>query len=191
MWAPCKLRRWLSTSQTNDSGVAAVEFALAVPIMLILYLGSVEGSTLIILDRKIQTASSALGDIVSRTDGILTQDLLGDYFQAASGIMHPYSVAPVVQTVSGVEVTESGETIVRWSRQYGDGKFNPAGAYAEGTALAMPKEMSDLASGRIVIVAEASYEYAPNFALGIDQTVLLHRTSYHMPRTTKGVSVQP
>lgn len=191
MRAPLALHHWLSQIQSNQRGVAAVEFAIAVPIMLILYLGSVEGSTLIILDRKVQTAASALGDLVSRTDGTLSQGLLEDYFQAASGIMHPYAAAPIVQTVSGVEVTPAGETIVKWSRQYGDGKFVPSGARAVGTSLTMPKEMTDLASGRVVIVAEASYEYAPSFAVVIDQAVQLNRTSYHMPRTTKGVSVQP
>lgn len=182
---------WLRRLFTNASGVAAVEFAIAVPIMLVLYLGSVEGSTLIILDRKVQNAASALGDLVSRTDGTLSRSLLEDYFQAASGIIHPYAVGPIVQTVSGVEVMPSGESIVLWSRQYADGRLNSSGAHAVGTTLPLSKEMIDLASGRVVIVAEASYNYAPSFAVVIDQAVQLNRTSYHMPRTSQGVIVQP
>jgi Flp pilus assembly protein TadG len=191
MRVPARIRSWLIGMSSSESGVAAVEFALAVPVMLILYLGSVEGSTLIIMDRKIQTAASALGDLVSRTDGALSQGMLEDYFQAASGIMHPYASARVVQTISGIEVFPDGTTTVKWSKQYSEGQYTPAGAHMVGSSISLPKEMTNLASGQIVIVAEASYDYAPSFAVVIDQAVQLHRTSYHMPRTSKGVSVSP
>lgn len=186
-----KLLSLLTKTSSNENGVAAVEFALAMPIMLVLYLGSVEGSTLIILDRKVQTAASALGDIVSRTNGTLTQGTLEDYFQAASGIMHPYESTTVVQTIAGLEVSSAEEAVVKWSRQYSDGQLVPAEGFTVGTTIELPKEMSDLALGRVVIVAEASYEYSPSFAVVVDQTVQLHRTSYHLPRTTTGVIVSP
>ncbi|MBJ6988803.1 MULTISPECIES: TadE/TadG family type IV pilus assembly protein [unclassified Devosia] len=187
MRARSKLRSLVAKTLSNENGVAAVEFALAMPIMLVLYLGSVEGSTLIILDRKVQTAASALGDLVARTNGTLSQGTLEDYFQAASGIMHPYDSTTVVQTIAGVEVSAAGEAVVKWSKQYTDGQIVPA----EGFTIELPQEMTDLALGRVVIVAETSYEYSPSFAVVVDQTVQLHRTSYHIPRTTTGVIVSP
>ncbi|OYX04897.1 MAG: hypothetical protein B7Z15_17290 [Rhizobiales bacterium 32-66-8] len=73
-----------------EAGVAAVEFALILPIMLLVYIGTVEASVLISMDRKIQSVSGAVGDLVARSRGEITSTLLNDYVKVAGGIMTPY-----------------------------------------------------------------------------------------------------
>lgn len=182
-------RSCLKRLLAREDGVAAVEFAIAVPIMVLLYLGSVEGSTLIIVDRKVQTAASALGDLVARTDGTLRNGELENYFHAASAIMNPYDAAPMIPTVSGVSVLD-GKAVIEWSRQYRDGKLYLSGGPAVGTPVELPKELTAMGERMSVILAEAQYRHSPSFGVVFEQKIDLKRTSYHVPRTSKGVSLE-
>src|SRR5215217_2949563 len=101
-----------------DDGVAAVEFALILPIMLLVYVGSVEASALITMDRRVQSVAGAVGDLVARSDGSIPAATLTDYFRAAGAIMTPYPPAALRQVVTQVNVAANGTTTVAWSRQY-------------------------------------------------------------------------
>jgi len=56
------LRRWKADSE----GVAAVEFAMIVPIMAIMFIGAVELSQAITVDRRVSQVASATADLVAR-----------------------------------------------------------------------------------------------------------------------------
>ena len=47
----------------NNSGVAAVEFAMIVPIMFLLFVGSVEFSQAITVDRRVTQVASSTADL--------------------------------------------------------------------------------------------------------------------------------
>src|SRR5579871_1572756 len=51
-------------------GLAAIEFALILPFMALLYFGSIEVSLLISADRKVSQTASSLADLVARVDTI-------------------------------------------------------------------------------------------------------------------------
>jgi Flp pilus assembly protein TadG len=67
-----------------QAGAAAVEFALILPVMLLVYVGCNEASTLIILDRKVQTVSGTVGDLVAQSNKSITTMDITDYFRAAT-----------------------------------------------------------------------------------------------------------
>ncbi len=51
----------------DRSGTAAVEFAIILPVMLVLYLGAFQASHLIMTKRKVESAAEAVGGIVARS----------------------------------------------------------------------------------------------------------------------------
>ena len=61
-----RLRSLLGRFGKAREGAAAVEFALILPFMLMLYAGSIELSDLINVDRRITVISSTVGDLVAR-----------------------------------------------------------------------------------------------------------------------------
>src|SRR5690242_14342316 len=85
----------------NEQGVAAVEFALIMPFMLALYFGSMEASALFTADKRVNTISATLGDLVSQWDPnnvsspSIPQATLTGYFNASRGIITPYASAGV------------------------------------------------------------------------------------------------
>lgn len=181
------LRRW----RDDRAGVAVVEFALIVPIMLLIYLGTMEASALISMDRKVQSVSASIGDLTARADKTLPVSQLQDYFRAASGIMTPYSASEVRQMVTAVNVSAEGETSVAWSRQFHGGSFAVSTAYAPGDTYPLPASMIAVAKGRMVIAAEASYSYKPLLGLVFEQAVNLHRSGYFLPRFDGTITLKP
>src|ERR1700733_1597781 len=73
--------------------VAAIEFAMIVPIMLLLFFGTVEFSSAIAVDRKVTLIARTLSDVTSQSLSVATGDL-SNFFNAGCAIMYPYAGPP-------------------------------------------------------------------------------------------------
>jgi Flp pilus assembly protein TadG len=177
------LRRFAAAQR----GVAVVEFALVVPVLLVLYLGSIEASSLYTVDRRITTISSTLGDLVSRADGELEQSDLDDYFDAAAGILIPYSTTGLQQVVSLISVAADGRTSVKWSRTPAGGTARTIGSTYP---LAATAQMNQIARDvGYLVVSETSYAYTPVLGVVIKGPINLYRESFYMPRFAECIKV--
>jgi len=182
MRARATWRGWARAFRNGESGVAAVEFALILPIMLMLYIGMVEGSALISMDRKVQTVSGAVGDLVARSNGTLSTSTLDNYVKIAGGIMTPYPSDQLVQIVTQVKVDTAGKATVDWSRRYVGEAAQTTGAHVKGAVFALPAEVVAIATGEYVIVTESGLAYSPLYGIVFDSTVNLYRENFFMPR---------
>ncbi|KFC61318.1 hypothetical protein FF80_04109 [Devosia sp. LC5] len=179
------LKRLLRRFVKAQGGVAAVEFAMIVPVMLAVYLGTTEGGALITMDRKVQSVAGAVGDLVARENGTISGTTLQDYFQASSGIMTPYTTTDIKQIVTSVEVKVDGTTNVAWSREYLNGNMSVGTTYPQNQPYGRASDMAsmaDIAKGSYVIVSEASYSYKPLYGIVFDTAVNLYRQSFYVPR---------
>ncbi|MBU1305031.1 MAG: pilus assembly protein, partial [Alphaproteobacteria bacterium] len=135
--APRPLRRLLTRFAGNTAGVAAVEFALILPFLLTLYLGSIEASSLYTVDRRVEVISSTVADLVARwnpNEGTIPTNTLDDYFKAAEAILTPYSPTGMTQVVSVLQVSSAGLAKVVWSCSYNGGTSLPKDStYTLGT----------------------------------------------------------
>lgn len=173
-----------------EDGVAAVEFALILPIMLLVYVGSVEASALISMDRRVQSVAGAVGDLVARSDGSISAASLTDYFRAAGAIMTPYPSAGLQQMVASIEVRANGTTRVAWCRQYVNNVVSTCPAHAvNSTYTTLPAEMITIARGKYVIAAKGNYAYTPLYGIVFDQAVRLSRENFFMPRFGTAIAI--
>ena len=110
------MKRKLLNFIKNSQAVAAVEFALIAPILLVLFIGTVEISLLVSVDRKISRTSSAIADLVAQgaqsgdfsgTDG---QNELRSLFGVAERVMYPYSDKIPCIVISHVEAVAEDDT---------------------------------------------------------------------------------
>ena len=166
-------------------GAAAVEFALIVPFLIILYMGTIEISDLIAVDRRVTVISGAVGDLVARTDGTIdTATTLTDYFKASEGIIVPYSKTGLKQVITCVFVDSAGVTSVAWSRGYNGGTAKTA-----GQPYALPTAMTDISRNNWVIVSDTSYSYKPLLGMVIKTAINLHRVSFYLPRYGQYIAI--
>ncbi len=157
--------------------VAAVEFALILPALMMLYMGAIEVSQVVSVDRKMSAAAGALGDLVARSDDEITAATLDDYFHAVGLIMTPYSDASLKQLVTLVYIDNAGDTDVTWSVGY-----NGATAKTAGTSYTLPSEITDIARDMYIVVSEAQLAYAPWGGYVLDTSFNLYKQFFHTPR---------
>lgn len=161
----------------SERAIAATEFALIVPFMLMVYMGSVELSQAVSVDRRVAVVAGGLGDLVARVDEEMAYADLTDYFAAAEGTMQPYDTAELKQVITCVHVDEYGTTSIVWS--YG---YNGATAHTIGNTYTLPTEMTDLVSDGYVIVAEAQYQYQPLMGYFFEDPFTMYKEFFYLPR---------
>src|SRR5262245_44457481 len=70
-----QLRRRLQRLAHDQRGVSAVEFAMLLPLMLTLYLGAVEISQAVAVDRKVTLAARSVADLVAQVTTVNNADV--------------------------------------------------------------------------------------------------------------------
>lgn len=161
----------------HNSGVAAVEFALILPLMILLYFGTVEASRAVAYDRRLTSAAAALGDLVSQSNKSLTNAQLTDYFTAARITMVPYDADDLQQIATCVQVDSAGNAIVIWSRA-----DNGATAHVVGDPYVLPAAFTAIAKDTYVIVSEASLFYQPLTNIAFQAGIPLYKEQFYVPR---------
>ncbi|WP_075995394.1 TadE/TadG family type IV pilus assembly protein [Salaquimonas pukyongi] len=93
-------------------GVAAIEFAFIAPLMLLLYVGTIEISGALSANRKLSRVSSTLGDLLTQAE-CFTDPVLNDIIKIADDIMYPYS--------NSLKIRLTGILIDNGTRRYNGG----------------------------------------------------------------------
>lgn len=182
---PSPRRGLLSRLAGCRRGVAAVEFGMIVPIMFMLFVGAVEFSQAITVDRRVTQVASSTADLVARQTSVTTSTMNG-YMQIISQLMSPYDATLLKLTVLNVYATTSNPTnyLICWSYPHNGG----TGTYANGGTYSLPTGV--VTGGTSVIVAEVQYNYQPLiFHYFITTTLPMNEKFYLKPRLSASVQL--
>jgi Flp pilus assembly protein TadG len=180
------VRRLITRFAHNERAVAAVEFALILPFLITLYMGSIEASSLFTVDRRIEVISATTADLLARwnpNEGPIPKATVQDYFRAAEGIITPYATSGLKQVLSFVTVNAAATSIkVAWSCAYNGGT-----ALTTGSDFTLGDKMKLLATSNktkagFVIVAKTSYSYRPVLGMVFTSALNLENQSLFLPR---------
>jgi Flp pilus assembly protein TadG len=147
---------------SDRDGVAAIEFAMLLPIMLVLFFGTVEFSAGVATNRKVSLMAQTLSDLTSRSISVSATDL-SNFFAAGTGIMTPF-VPPIYNqtnsTISELWIDASGNARVQWSSG-----SSPRG---QSTLVTIPTNLIVLdptthavVPGQYLIFSEVQFVYQP------------------------------
>jgi Flp pilus assembly protein TadG len=149
MWL--RVRRSARDLSGDCRGLAAVEFAMVVPLMLVLFFGVVDFSRGIAVDRKVTLMARTLSDLTSQNISV-TDTRLTDLFNAGNSIIYPYSKTPLNSTITELYVDPTTKVArVQWSKG-----ASPRGA---GTTVPIPTALQ--VGDTFLIFSEVSYNYVP------------------------------
>ncbi len=87
---------------------------MLLPVMMTLYLGSVESSQGIATNRKVTMTAHALADLATQYTDINNADM-SNILSAASAIIAPYAVGNLQAVVSELSINAQGQASVVWS----------------------------------------------------------------------------
>ena len=134
-------------------GVAAVEFAFIAPIMLLLFVGTIELSAGVSVNRKLSRLSSTVSDLVTQSQSLTANDIQA-IMEVSSKVMHPYT-DQVKIVITGMEIT-SGQARVTWSCAKNDTKFAKGSIYS-----GVPTKIKT--DGSYLVAAVVKTTYTPSF----------------------------
>ena len=165
----------------DTRAVAAVEFAIVVPFMLLLYVGGVELGNGLAISVKVSETAHTVADLVSR-NACVTDSALSSMLGASSVTIAPYSAGSATVIVSEVSTDANGKATVTWSKAL-NGAPRPVGQpITLPTALGTPSP--PLVS---LILGEVTYQYTPNLGYTISGTVPIGESYYLFPRVSSDV----
>lgn len=165
-----------------ESGVAAVEFAVALPMVMVLLLGGFEMSRYVIIHQKLEKSAATIADVVSQSQ-IVTIAQMNQTMQAAMQIMKPYDFgADGVVIVSSVNQTGSNAPVIRW--QYvGGGTLSMQSKIGRANEIAILPNGLKLNDKDNVIISEIFYRYKPFFSnFGLINNPNIYKVNVFKPR---------
>src|SRR5262245_58985067 len=109
-----RARRQARYLRRDQRGISAVEFAMLAPLMVTLYLGGVEISEGIAIDRKVTLVARTLGDLVAQTSSVTTTDI-NNILGASAAVVQPYDDSKLKITITSVKIDSQGNATVSWS----------------------------------------------------------------------------
>ncbi len=174
----------------DEQGLAAIEFAFVLPLMLAIYLGIVELSNGLTASRKIDLVAHTMSDLTGQITGggtnagqaAITDAQMQQIFLAGAALIAPLPATPLTITISEVLITQNAsgayQAQVTWSVSYNGGTLRSGQGCALNTYLnaadaapvsptSMPTSFTNAAMSPTlgpVIVADVTYNYNLDFS---------------------------
>ncbi|MEO1650262.1 MAG: TadE/TadG family type IV pilus assembly protein [Pseudomonadota bacterium] len=163
----------------DEKGVAAVEFALLLPLIFMLFVGTIEFSQAITVDRRVTQVTSATADLIARTKSTTTGQL-DSIMGIVEQVMRPYEPNLLRLTVANIvsDPNDADDTTVCWVYHHNEGANT---GITQGADFDLPAGI--VQAGDSVLLAEASYDYDPLiFDYFIENVIQLTEKFYLKPR---------
>lgn len=166
-------------------GVAAIEFAFVVPILLVCYLGVIEVGRGVNANKKVGRLTAMIGDLIAQENDTVTKNTIDDIIKVGSLIREPFTSTDVKVVVTGLQVTSTGtpEAKVLWSRKLQNGTFSRP--YTPGVTESLPAAL--LIPGSFLIRVRAEMRYQPAVVWVLRDRggfIDMGETYYNRPRIT-------
>ncbi len=172
---------------TDVRGVAATEFAVVVPFMLVLYIGGVELGNGLAMNVKVTATAHSVADMISQNTQ-LTAARMSSILSASSAIMAPYAVKDAERRFldddHGLRSLDrqQGNATVQWSQSTSSSGARPVGQTMTLSSFTAPNPNNPSNANISLILSEVSYAYTPNLGYTIAGTVTLSDSYYLFPR---------
>jgi Flp pilus assembly protein TadG len=161
--------------------MAAVEFALLLPLMALLYLGGFEATQMLAVKRQVTLTASTVANIVTQYSSISDSETMPGILAASGAVLTPYSASKAVVTVSYITIDSSGNATITWSRSL-NGTQRP-----KGQVVTLPAAL-DVPNTNLVW-GETTYAYTPTVDYANFGTINLYSSIFMLPRLAGGITL--
>jgi len=178
-----RAKRRLRSLFRDRSGIAAVEFSLILPTVVVMFFATYEASMLIRAKMKFDNAATTIASLVSlQTPQASGGTMTADFCTGAGYMMQPLSSSGLTVQVNSV-TNYSGTATVDWTANCG--------------TLSGPQSATTLASGLVpnsgdsVIVVQTKYTYTAAIHMILSPSFTFSNVGYARPRNNGTVKYAP
>jgi len=182
----------------DNSAVAMLEFALLLPMLMMMTLGSFEVGRYALLTQKLDRISATMADLVARAEA-LSADEVDNLFNSTDFLAQPFDFSTSGMVVVTSVVGRAGqEPLIIGQRARGTITGVSSKIGSNGGAALLPTVFTDvggqtLADGEGVIVSEVFFSYSPYFTgaggkfLGVQilKDMVIYRQAFFRPRLSE------
>lgn len=172
------LRRYLASTQ----GMAAVEFALLLPLLLLILFGMMDLGSAIVIKSKVRTAASTVSEIANQYTTIHNSDMSA-ILGAAAAVIAPYSVSNASVVLSQITIDGSGKATVSWSDAQNGTARTVGSSYTPPSGIAV--------ANTVLLLGEVSYKFTPAFGYAVIGGMTLQDALYATPRSGASITRSP
>jgi Flp pilus assembly protein TadG len=159
----------------DRSAVAVIEFAIVVPLMLALTLGTFEATRAVRAKMKTDAAAQTIADLIAAQNSV-DSTALSNFCNGAKLVMAPYSGATLKAAIASV---------ANGSLDWHDESCGSATAISSPTTVAPTLSGG---SGNSVIIVKTTYTYTSPVPYMMPASVTLTQTAFARPRNIDTVA---
>jgi Flp pilus assembly protein TadG len=176
-----QMRRFASDVQ----GIGGVEFALIAPLLLFLYITSIELTIGLSVSKRVTRTASTVADLVTQQAKVTTSDLQ-QMTSVANAIFTPYQPQNLKMKITGVTIDASSNPTVAWS--WAQDGSRP---YSNGSTVNVPTDMRSASTFLVraeVSVTHQLLMFMPGLMPSSLQTITLNREFYYRQRVGTSIT---
>lgn len=158
--------------------LGAVEFAMAAPFMILLYIGGAQLMDAISAYRKVVLSDRTLADVTTQYVTI-TQAEVDTIIDGARQVMSPYPTDDTTMIVTQIKFDDKGNPSIDWSRS-NDGTVMKASDLNVPTNIAVPDTY--------IVLSQITYHYKPRVAATLIGPITFTDHIYMNPRRSNSVA---
>lgn len=151
----------------NTDGLATLESAILLPIMIVILMGMFDIGQAIIINQKVTAASHMAADLITRKTVIDDNDL-DDAYGVAQLIIDPYNRDLLGIDIIGIRYDDDNDPEEIWRTQYNMNENNNLPSSASGLGV----------DGEGLVAVSTTYTYSPYFSSLIITDLVMEETSY-------------
>jgi Flp pilus assembly protein TadG len=160
---------------------------MLLPLKITLYLGAVEISLAVSIDRKVTLTTRTVADLASQVSSINAAEM-GNLLNASAAVIAPYNQSPYSSsnlkvTVSQIKIDGNGAATIEWSETKNGTKR------AKGSSVTLPAALKT--ANTYLIWSEVSYNYVPAIGYVVTGPLNLTDQIYMRPRLSDQVTYTP
>jgi len=174
--------RTLAKIRKARSGMAAVEFALILPVMLALVFGSIEVTNLLICKTDVTNTASTAADLIAQETQISNTDM-NNVFSALSALVFPFPSSNTQVIITSIIDDGHGGGKVAWSDGY------HAIPHTVGAPMTVPTGL--ITTGGSVILSEVTYPYTATSSYLVHIPFTMQNSFYTHPRRVPQIQRVP
>ncbi|HCK83663.1 MAG TPA: hypothetical protein DHW63_03840 [Hyphomonadaceae bacterium] len=155
------------------AGLAALEFAILLPMMVLLLFGSVDLIDALGSNRRAENVAASLADVVARDTEVTDAEMTG-LWAAIGVLMVPDDPNDVKARITSVEIESATTARIVWSEGHG------MSGLTAGAVIDLPDAM--MIAGTSVIFAETELHYESPLGILFTGAVDLNHEAYRRSR---------
>lgn len=163
-------------------GAVAIEFALSLPILILLLLGGSDAAYMMIVAQRVDRIAFSVTDIVTQSE-MLTNADVNKILGASSELMAPFPFGTKgIVILSSIYKPQGQTATIKWQRSGGGSLARTSKIGIQGAIPALPNGLTLLDNDN-VIIAEVYYDFSPMFMnAGILSRGDIYRVAVYKPR---------